>query len=393
MHKSSVIPICLLASILAFPAFAQQTAKREEPPERPRLDEGSGFSRAPSLEGRIPPISPDDPSRFILDRGIRVEDHPNGIGRYAAQAPGLAAVCDLDTYLPCARILWVLRFPPVSGATYQTLVPARVQLHGPGSEAWWTPSVHCVIYEPRRLARNKVSSGQSCMHIVDAETQQMEWLIGGRIEGLDPDDYGVYEGWIPVTITMGSQQWIVDVPVTYERFKRVASCSLESSTGNPFISGIPHHGDDEDQRGGTVDVSPASGVRSVLALSGDLAGRCGSDGAGCPSLSFTTGWARFQADEGTTWTFDVSSVSFDGGGNTESDWTWTVGYYDYDADEDGGPFVIQTSKSPSFSESADPWFDSNRYAHIFLGGSIEIEDDWEAGSYSETATVTFCCGC
>ena len=178
MRKSSFIGISLLAFMLTLPAFAQQSAKRAEPPERPRLDEGSGFSRARSPEERIPPLSPDDPSRFILDRGIRVEDHPNGIGRHAAQAPGLAAVCDLDTYLPCARILWVLRFPPVSGATYQAVVPNRVRLHGPGSEAWWSPSVHCVIYEPRRLARNKVSSGQNCMHIVDAETQQMEWLIG-----------------------------------------------------------------------------------------------------------------------------------------------------------------------------------------------------------------------
>ena len=393
MHKSSIIGICILATILALPAFAQQPAKRAEPPEPPRLDEGPGFSRAASPAERIPPISPDDPSRFILDRGIRVEDHPNGFGRHAAQAPGFAAVCDLDTYLPCARILWVLRYPPVSGATYQAVVPPRVQLHGPGTDVWWTPSVHCVIYEPRRLARNKVSSGQSCMHIVDAETQQMEWLIGGRIEGLDPKIHGVFEGWVPVAITMGSQHWIVDVPVTYERFKRVASCTLRTTTGNPFIRGIPHHGTAENQRGGTVDISPSSAARTTLSLSDDLADRCGSDGARCPSIRSSTGWVRFQADEDATWTFDISGVSFDGGGNTESDWEWVVGYYDYDTDEDGDPFVIQTAKTISFDQDAEPWYDSDRWVHIFLGGNIEIEDDWEAGSYTEFATVTFCCGC
>ncbi|MDE2828313.1 MAG: hypothetical protein OXL40_13595 [Bacteroidota bacterium] len=125
-------------------------------------------------------------------------------------------------------------------------------------------------------------------------------------------------------------------------------------------------------------------------MSGNLADYC--DDNDCFGISFSTGWVRFQADEGMTWTFSASFVSFDGGGITSSDWIWTVGYYDYAADVDGTPFVIQNVRSPSFSESADPWFDSNREAHIFLGGSIEIQDDWEAGSHTETATVTFSCG-
>ncbi len=387
MYKSSFFSIYLSAFMLTLPAFAQQTAKREEPPERPRLDEGSGFSRAVSPEERTPPISPDDPFRFILDRGIRVEDHPDGIGRHAAQAPELAALCDLDTYLPCARILWVLRFPPVSGATYQALVPSRVQLHGPGSDVWWTPVVHCVTYEPRRLARNKVSSGQSCMNIVDADTQQMEWLIGGLVEGLDSENHGVYEGWIPVTITMGSQHWIVDVPVTYELFQPVASCGVVGVGANIGITGIPHHMEDAELRGGTVDVTASTTSRDNLTLSGDIADYC--DDNDCSGISAYTGWFRFEAPEDMTWTFSISSVSFDGGGNTESDWTWHVGYYG----SGGRGFIIETAESPSFSETADPWFDSNRQAHLFLGGYIEILDDWAAVSRTETATVTFCCGC
>ena len=385
MHN--LIAICMLASMLTLPAVAQRSAI----PERPRLDEGSGFSRTGTPMERIPPISPDDPSRFILDRGIRVEDHPNGIGLHAAQAPGFAAVCDLDTHLPCARILWVRRFPAVTGATYHASVPARVPLTGGESDVWWAPTVHCVTYDARRLSRYKVSSGQNCMNIIDAETQHMEWLIGGRIEGLDTENHGIYEGWVPVTITMGSQVWIVDVPATYERFQAMRSCSLQAHAGNLFVRGIPHHGTDPAQRGGTVDIRPASRVRTDLTLSGDLADYC--DHNDCTGISSTTGWVRFQADEDETWTFSVSPVSFDGGGNTESHWTWIVGYYDYDTDEGGAPFSIQTHESPSFSESADPWFDSDRWAHIFLGGYIEIRDDWDAGSYTETATVTFCCGC
>lgn len=388
MHKSSFIVFGILA-VLTLPAVAQESA---EPAERPRLDEGSGFSRTGTPKERIPPPSPNDPFQFILDRGIRVEDHPNGIGLHAPQAPGLAAVCDLATYLPCARILWVLRYPPVSGATYQAMVPARVQLHGPASDVWWTPSVHCVTYEPRRRARNKVSSGQSCLNIVDAETQQMEWLIGGRIEGLDSEKHGSYEGWIPVTITMGSQHWIVDVPVTYKRFQPVRACGLEGNAGNMGITGIPHQAEDANRRGGTVGVEASTAARDNLTLSGDIADYC--DDNDCSGISYSTGWVRIQADESETWTLDVSSISFDGGGNTSSDWTWVVGYYDYDEDGDGHPFVIETARAPSFSESTtDIWYDSDREAHFFLGGSIEIQDDWAPGSYSQTATITFCCGC
>ena len=389
MPKSSFSFICMLAFMLTLPAVAQQST---EPAERPRLDEGSGFSHTGTPKERIPPISPDDPYRFILDRGIRVEDHPNDIGRHAAQAPGFAAVCDLGTYLPCARILWVRRFPPVSGATYQAMVPARVQLHGPGSEVWWTPSVHCVTYEPRRVARKKVSSGQSCINIVDAETQQMEWLIGGRIQGLDSEKPGIYEGWIPVTITMGSQHWIVDVPVTYERFKSVRSCSLIGNAGNMGITGIPHQMEHANQRGGTVGVEASTAARDNLTLSGDIADYC--DNNDCSGISYATGWVRIQADEGETWTLEISGISFDGGGNTSSDWTWVVGYYNYDSDEDGVPFIIQTAESPSFSESTTTiWYDSNREAHFFLGGSIEIQDDWAPVSRTETATISFCCTC
>lgn len=50
------------------------------------------------------------------------------------------------------------------------------------------------------------------------------------------------------------------------------------------------------------------------------------------------------------WIFSISGIPFAGGGEDEADWGWIIGYYDYDGD--GYPFTIQTTKTPSFSESA-----------------------------------------
>lgn len=384
VKTSSVIVI--LTVILTVDAFAQ--------PERPRLDEGGGSARVVSPLERIHSTSPDDPFQFILDRGIRVEDHPNGYDLHAAQAPDLAALCDLDRYLPCARILWSLRFPPVSGAMYRAAVPPRVKLQGDGRDVWWVPSVHCVTYEPRKMAWSKVSSGQHCMNIVDAESQQMEWLIGGRIEGLNPEEPGLYEGWIPVTITMESHQWIVDIPVSYERYRASRSCT--ASTGNLSVSGLPY-AELEPKPGGTVTLSAGFNVRSILELGGDFAARCGTKEGdphpACPGLNYTTGFFRFQVpDEDTAWSIDISRVSLGPGGDDNADWTWSIGYYEPNPMGDPEPFTIQTRKTISFDDGSDPYMDSEGNIHLYLAGSIFIPDGWDAGSYSDTATVTFTCG-
>lgn len=376
--------------MLTFPAFAQ--------PERPRLDEGGGSARVVSPLPRLHSTSPDDPFQFILDRGIRVEDHPNGYDLHAAQAPDLAALCDLDRYLPCARILWSLRVPPVSGAMYRAAVPPRVKLHGDGDDVWWVPSVHCVTYEPRKMAWSKVSSGQHCMNIVDAESQQMEWLIGGRIEGLNPEKPGLYEGWIPVTITMESHQWIVDIPVSYERYRASRSCT--ASAGNLSVHGLPY-AELETSAGGTVTLSAGFNVRSILELGGDFATRCGTMGnpqthPNCPGLSYTTGFFRFQVpDEDTDWSVSISRVTFDGGNDDDTDdedWTWSIGYYETNSMGDDEPFTIQTRETISFDSSTDVYMDSDGNIHLYLAGYIDIPAGWDAGSYSESATITFTCG-
>lgn len=67
------------------------------------------------------------------------------------------------------------------------------------------------------------------------------------------------------------------------------------------------------------------------------------------------------------WIFSISGIPFAGGGEDEADWGWIIGYYD----GDGYPFTIQTTKAPSFSESAIVQFDARRVTYIFyLFGQI-----------------------
>ncbi|MCY4171380.1 MAG: hypothetical protein OXE59_09745 [Bacteroidetes bacterium] len=57
------------------------------------------------------------------------------------------------------------------------------------------------------------------------------------IHGLDPVVHGIYEGWIPVTISEAENQWIIDVPIKYERLKAETTCTLNAE-GNVSISGL-----------------------------------------------------------------------------------------------------------------------------------------------------------
>lgn len=60
----------------------------------------------------------------------------------------------------------------------------------------------------------------------------------------------------------------------------------------------PQVDEDGSQRGGTADIRASLSPRINLTPYGDLIGRCGNDGFGCPGFSSSTSWRRFQASEG-----------------------------------------------------------------------------------------------
>ncbi len=370
--------LLLIVFLLAESAFSQEA-------QTPRLDEGGGSAR-PIGTNRVPPISPDNTSQFLMDFGVNVEDHPSGQGRHAHQSPAMANVCKVSSSngellgAACGRILWdTIHGQPTTGATYHATVPPRVDLLG--VDAWWEPSVHCVTWDKRRRALYKVSKGKTCMNIIDAENQLMEWRIGGAIHGLDTETHGVYEGWIPVTITDSDHQWIIDVPIRYERFQAETTCTLNA--GGNVVIGLDYTptGDGID---GMLEITASSTSRTELVVDG------GWEAGTHPS---STGWVRFNTNS-DTWSIDITKTQLKPGGRSRGsaeDWTWIVGYYD----AAGQGFKIQTQKEISFTESANVWADSDGWRHLFLGGSIAVED-WKSlnrtsATITGSSTVTLGC--
>jgi len=390
MHMRTLVIIFALL-ILVRPTQAQEL-------ERIQLDEGGGSSLHSNhgLSSRIPPHSPKNTLQFLMDFGVNVEDHPNGYGRHAHQSPAIADVCNVSPSngeplgAACGRILWDTGHGfPTTGATYLASVPHRVELSG--DNVWWEPSIHCITWDMQRRALYKVSQGPTCMNIINAETQRMEWRIGGKIHGMNPDTPGIYEGWIPVTIHESDHQWIIDVPIRYERLRAETTCTLNAG-GDVRMSGLEY--DPENPIKGEIRITSDRDTRSILSLTGTAAAICGRTGSGCAGLSYSTGWVRFTTNS-PTWSMTISatqvSPSFRAVGSAET-WTWIVGYYD----AGGVGYVIDTDEAPSFTESANVWADADGWRHLFLGGFVNPEN-WESqgsggGTFSGSGTVTLMCG-
>lgn len=368
----------LSTPLIVATTLALATSTQAQRKTRPVLDAGDGFATTPS-ERLVPP-----PPQLVLERGINVEDHPNGYSLHASRSPVIAASCEIKSGPACAIILWASPIPPITGAEYHARVPDVVSLRGTDFDVWWSPSVHCVTWDRRRRSLYQVSSGAACMNIVDAETQELQWFVGGRIEGLKPPPPGEYVGWVPVTFTSGFQRWVVDVPVSYHRYHKEGACMLDAG-GDIRISGIPF-ASDVDDRGGNIDITATVDTRTDVTITGNLANLCGSDGSTC-GLAASTGWARITPS-GSSWTFSIASASVGQEGETSADWEFHVGYY-----RSGMGFHIDTAFTPSFDQSENIWFDSSGEGHIFIGGNIDIPTDWEDrhNAYTGSIDVTFTC--
>jgi len=147
------------------------------------------------------------------------------------------------------------------------------------------------------------------------------------IHGLDPVVHGIYEGWIPVTISEAENQWIIDVPIKYERLKAETTCTLNAE-GNVSISGLYYPAGESAE--GTIKLSSSSTASSELTLSGGFLSTCADSRNPCPTFATgQTGWMRFQTDS-PTWSVSISPTSISPGAlarGTAVDWTWIIGYY------------------------------------------------------------------
>jgi len=342
-----------------------------------------------------------------MEQGVHVEDHPNEYRRHATKAPAIVNVCDTAPSGPlrleahgihggaaCGRIVWDMMYGmPLTGLPYTASVPPRVDLSEQG--LWWEPSVHCITWDQRRRATTKVDSGSHCMNIIDAETQRMEWMIGGVIHGLDPEAHGIYEGWIPMTITDGDNVWILDVPLRYERFRADPTCSL--ATGDIYVRNLPYVVEGGGALTGGFELSSGSLTRDILEYTNELEDYCKANDTECSGVTYETGYARIKTDS-PTWSMSLPKVVIKpGSGSTgkEEDWKWIVGYYSTDRTTS---YQIAKGESLAFTESnvTSPYVDGDGFLHLFLGGSVSFSN-WKTtrnrgSSFSGSATVTFTCG-
>ena len=217
--------LLLISMIVPGPAFAQER-------NHPRLDDGG--VRVPLSSGRY--VTSRD--RLLLDRGIRVEHHPNNDPYHEWYAPKVVQRCTPDDFLPCARVFWNQSHLPEFGEVYTAQIPTIVPLRGPGPDVLWVPELHCMTYDRQRGQQWASAPGILCQ-TQQAETPwHMQWVIGGRIEGLDEGVPGIYEGSMLLTITTSRDTWDIEVPFRYELFQKESTCTA-SISGTASLTGIP----------------------------------------------------------------------------------------------------------------------------------------------------------
>ena len=186
----------------------------------------------------------------------------------------------------------------------------------------------------------------------------------------------------------------MDIPASYQIHPSASACRLVGSAANLTISGLPIEVG-APSPGGNVDIRPTTSTNTALKLTGNFELLCGGDGTDtdCPTtITAQTGWVRIQASSTDSWTLSVGGVTMmtEGGHGDDANWTWHVGYYG----SGGEGVIIQTDRTVTIDQSDNPWYDSNNVAHIFLGGHVDIADNWQPHRrpYSGAGMITLTCG-
>ncbi len=195
----------------------------------------------------------------------------------------------------------------------------------------------------------------------------MEWFIGGQIEGLDEEMPGVYEGMIPLTLTLGGESEVVDVPVRYELFRYVPSCPTLG--GSPNIS-IYAPADTETEV--DITVMPLGGVATFKPY--------------CPSCRASAGSFVIRGRRpGQNINASVPQVKI-GKGSQTANWTHHLGHYN----KDGEWETVATRRTFSFTQD-DIYWDRSGTALLLLGGEMTIPASWGECTYTGTMTITMSC--
>lgn len=334
----------------------------------PRFDENEGGSSASSPHHRERIFHP-----LILDRGIRIEDHPNDLWQHGPYAPEMTVDCHPDNFnAPCARILWDMERPAEPGERYIARVPGLVRLYGPKKDVWWAPFIHCLAYDPERGAQELSPPGVICQSVPDSYIQQMSWTVGGQIEGLDATP-GLYEGSIPLLIRNGDMEWEMMIPVTYELFPKIWDPCPTVAFNSASISffGLP------EKTGGTVTIH-ADRANGRLEL---------KEGYDTPEIHRTAQGrlASFNLTgytSGTNVDIQISKTKVNG-----QEFTSQIGHYN----SSGVWEVIRSSNRGYAIDEDDIYWDRDGQALMILGGGLTVPSGWAAGTYTGDINVNISC--
>lgn len=359
--------LCAVLLLLPAPAAVQLPQHRD-----PRLDENAGGTSPYSPHQRERIFNP-----LILDREVRIEDHPNDLWQHGPYAPEMTVDCHPDNFnAPCARILWDMERPAEPGERYIARVPGLVRLYGPKKDVWWAPFIHCLAYDPERGAQELSPPGVICQSVPDSYIQRLSWTVGGQIEGLDATP-GFYEGSIPLMISSGDREWEMMIPVTYELFSKVWDPCPTVAFNSASISffGLP------EKTGGDVTIH-ADRANGRLEL---------GEGYDTPEIQSTAQGrlASFNLTgytSGTNVDIQISGVKV---GPEVDDVTFTsqIGHYN----SSGVWEVIQSSNRGYAIDEDDIYWDRRGQALMILGGGLTVPSDWAAGTYTGDMNVNISC--
>lgn len=357
---------------LAFPGLLLAQERTEH-----RLDDG-GVRELPQ-SGRY--LTSRD--RLILDRGIRVEHHPNHNPYHKWYAPTVASRCTPEDFLPCARVFWNQAHLPEFGEVYTAQVPTVVPLRGPGRDVFWAPELHCMTYDRHRGQQWASAPGLLCQTRQGEAPWHMQWVIGGSIEGLDEGVPGIYEGSITLTITSSRDTWDIEVPIRYELFQKESTCQV-SVWGTASLTGLPAN---TEGKAGVEFVDQEAGPFGTIVLP-ELKLEEGFSSVKGASFSAATLTIVTTEAASTSTSIDIGGVRVGPDGDTEP-WTHVVAYY-----RGVDLYRIVKGRSPSISGSGVYWDDriDGYTAVLFLAGEIAIPENWGPSKYDGTSTISITCG-
>ena len=194
---------------------------------------------------------------LTLVNGAKVLDDPNP---RAYSTREFAPFCTAQRPDPCGRVHWI--GVPGDDALFAATILAPTVLHGRYAELPFEPIIRCFTFYRGRVTPQG-TPGASCTVQTTDRRQQVGFYIGGMIPD-DLGDYpaGVYEGLAVIEVEHEKERYSQTVPITWERYRRHSSCSIDGITPSLSFGKIPYG------FSGEVEIKPEGG--GSRELTGDL---------------------------------------------------------------------------------------------------------------------------